>query len=142
MKRINQDSSVRSAAPGVRGCRATRFEHSPPFKGGEFATYKQMSRSFLMWERTGWFLKNRAAHVIFSRLLTTPAAPKGTGPFLLKAQPPLLEKEGNGPQNNIVPKCWLSNSPLRPWLHSAAAPRLYKDALRASSDLILDRCGL
>jgi hypothetical protein len=45
----------------------------------------EMSRSHLCWERTGWLsINNHPA-----------CALKGTGPFYLLAQSPLLEKEGN-----------------------------------------------
>src|SRR5262245_28702475 len=68
--------------------------HSPPFKGGVAA------------QRPGWLEKGRVASLyardmlaqrsLFClKLLTTAPAPLRNGIFLLMAQPPLLEKEGN-----------------------------------------------
>src|SRR5690242_3313276 len=64
------------------------------FKEG-WTRHQILSRSHLDLERPGWLSRNREAHLILLKLLTTPSAPLRNGIFLSVAQPPLLGKEGN-----------------------------------------------
>jgi hypothetical protein len=64
------------------------------FKEG-WTRHQMMSRSNLDLERTGWLSRNREAHLILLKLLTTPSAPLRNGIFLFMARShPSLERRG------------------------------------------------
>jgi len=61
-------------------------------QGGWTRPLSKMMRSHLVWERTGWLSRNRAALLfVLLNLKTTPSAPLRNGDVSLMAQPPLLE---------------------------------------------------
>jgi hypothetical protein len=79
-----------------------------------------MSRSYLDLERPGWLSRNRVAHLIMLKLLTTPSAPLRNGVFLSMAQPPLLAKEGNALILHPVRNVWDSTNEKKKMIHHAA----------------------
>ena len=67
---------------------STVEHHSPPFSRRGGRAIKTLERS------AGVVIKESPISCL--NLLTTPSAPLRNGIFLLRAQPPLLGKEGNG----------------------------------------------
>ena len=91
------------------------------FKEG-WTRHQMMSRSHLDLERTGWLFRNREAHLILLKLLTTPSAPLRNGSFFFVSQTPLLGKEGNVDRIQFLCKAGIScyfplSSGLRPFLY-------------------------
>src|SRR5215831_6129142 len=82
--------------------------HSPPFSRRGGCASIRRSRSLAA--QTGWLVKGRAASLFLFETTNHPAcAVRDASRHLLIAQPPLLEKEGNGAQPH------LNLSPLRPF---------------------------
>jgi hypothetical protein len=108
------------------------------FQGGVDARSIR-SREATLDRAAGVVIKKSRSAPYLLKLLTTPAAPLRNGTISFMAQLPLLGKEGNVARIKISLNSTLGNSPLRPWLGSYAAPRLYKDALVAALELISTR---
>ena len=107
-------------------------------QGGVDATSRKMQRSLLVRSGRGGSFNYRLIGNLnqpsldgcaLSGLRASPARLREfrlLRDIFLIAQPPLLSQGGEFPLFTIVPG--LSNSPLQPWLRSAAATRLNKDA--------------